>query len=71
MTLKELEERVFVTPSFQSEMVNVEIVYRGKRYKCLTYDPYLGGTLGGTKKQKLEYCYRLCKSRYNLGEFKC
>lgn len=68
MTLKELEERVFITPSYQSEMVNVEIIYRGKRYKCLSYDPKY---LGGTKKQKLEDCYRYCKSRYNLGEFKC
>lgn len=71
MTLKELEEKVFITPAYQSDMVNVEIVYRGKRYKCMTYNPYFGGTSGGTKKQKLEFCYRFCKSMHNLGEFKC
>lgn len=64
MTLKELQKRVIITDSCQSEMVNVEILYRGKKYTCTTYD---NTYRCGTRKQKLQDYYDYCKILNNLG----
>lgn len=68
MTLKQLEQRVTITPTISCHIVNVEIVYRKKTYHCICEK--LDYIISATKKQKLEAYYDYCKCANSLGEYK-